>query len=100
MPLPMTMRGSLIAFPQSLRNARRCARAAPYSLVEKGGGSLAIVSDGDVAQAISSCVPPGPGGLSPYISVGWSYVTGTRMRRLHIVCAPRLSFVQGSRRPL
>src|SRR5262249_59364869 len=37
---------------------------------------------------------PGPEDLSPYISVGWSYVTGARMRRLHIVCAPRLSFVQ------
>src|SRR5262249_62016331 len=56
--------------------------------------SIAIVVDGDVAQPFQVTCHPGPEDLSPYISVGWSYVTGARMRRLHIVCAPRLSFVQ------
>jgi hypothetical protein len=35
MPLPMTMRGSLIAFPQSCEKCAPLRPAAPCSLVEK-----------------------------------------------------------------
>ena len=59
-------------FPSKLRkNARRCARPRRARLSRRWRLPIAIVIDGDVAQAISSSVPPGPGDLSPYISVAW-----------------------------
>jgi hypothetical protein len=79
--LDQTRRGHAIAddderlahrFPSKLqKSARRCARPRRARSSRRWRLPIAIVIDGDVAQAISSSVPPGPGGLSPYISVAW-----------------------------
>src|SRR5262249_34434585 len=71
MPLPMTTRGSLIAFPQSCKKCAPLRLAAPCSLVERWRLPIAIGIDGDVPAAISRSMPLGPGGLSKYISMAW-----------------------------
>jgi hypothetical protein len=60
MPFPMTTRGSLIAFPQAC--ATRDVALGRAALARRARRlSIAIVVDGDVAQPISSNVPPRPG---------------------------------------
>src|SRR5262249_60247782 len=73
MPLPMTTRGSLIAFPQSCEKCAPLRPAGPCSLVERWRLPIAIGIDGDVPPAISRSVPLGPGGLSQYISMAWRW---------------------------